>query len=407
MNIWFFSPNGQPRGPRSRVYNYALRLIKFGHQVTIFTKSHYHGTAHDHLGNNENVRVEVIDGITTVWVKTMHYRTNGLKRLLSEVQFGLGATRAARDFDSSPDVVVADSVTPINGAFGVRVANARHAAFVHQIRDVWPIALVGDKSIKKNSLVYYSFRAIEKFLYRRADWVCTSLPMVHQHIENSGGDSRRVTYVRNGADLDQFSGFKPYAGGGSVFKAVYVGTIAHAHDVITIVKAAAMFEKEGDRRFQFLIYGDGVKKAECVSEASKEGLMNLTFKGMVDKKDVPEILADADILIASVLKSDAYEFGMNLNKLYDYFAAGRPVIFSGSAPNDDVKEANAGYSIDPESPSAMRDALKEFLDLSVRERKLMAANAREFAQQEYDIDVLALRFEKMLLRAIESKGTKQ
>ncbi len=44
ISIVFFSPNGQPQGPRARIYNYALRLVNKGHHVTIFTKSHFHGT---------------------------------------------------------------------------------------------------------------------------------------------------------------------------------------------------------------------------------------------------------------------------------------------------------------------------------------------------------------------------
>ena len=68
---------------------------------------------------------------------------------------------------------------------------------------------------------------------------------------------------------------------------------------------------------------------------------------------------ESDILIACVTDSDAYRFGINLNKLYDYFASGRPVIFSGNAPNDPVADSGAGFSIPPESPKAMVEALSK------------------------------------------------
>ena len=103
------------------------------------------------------------------------------------------------------------------------------------------------------------------------------------------------------------------------------------------------------------------------------------------------------MLVACVLNSDAYTFGLNLNKLYDYFAAGRPVLFSGEANNDDITSASCGYSICPESPEVMAEALFHFSNLSSSQRALMGSNARAFATREYDIDHLAAKMEDTLI----------
>ena len=44
MQIIFFSPNGQPNGPRRRVINYAERLVRSGNDVTIIVKRFSHSS---------------------------------------------------------------------------------------------------------------------------------------------------------------------------------------------------------------------------------------------------------------------------------------------------------------------------------------------------------------------------
>lgn len=53
MKSWFFSPNGQLRGPRARIYNYAREMIARGHEVTISTKRFFHAESREYLDETE------------------------------------------------------------------------------------------------------------------------------------------------------------------------------------------------------------------------------------------------------------------------------------------------------------------------------------------------------------------
>jgi hypothetical protein len=68
------------------------------------------------------------------------------------------------------------------------------------------------------------------------------------------------------------------------------------------------------------------------AEAAAAGLTNIEFRDPIPKADVPRVQAESDILVACVTDSPSYRFGLNLNKLFDYFASGRPVVFSGARP---------------------------------------------------------------------------
>ena len=57
-------------------------------------------------------------------------------------------------------------------------------------------------------------------------------------------------------------------------------------------------------------------------------------------------------------RSSVYRFGIAPNKVYDYLAAGRPVILAAEAANDVVHDAGAGITVPPDDPAALADAIR-------------------------------------------------
>src|SRR6185437_1430590 len=101
---------------------------------------------------------------------------------------------------------------------------------------------------------------------------------------------------------------------------------------------------------------------------------------------------------ACVTDSESYRFGLNLNKMWDYFGSGRPVIFSGNAPQDPVAVSGAGFSIPPEDPQAMVDALRKVAAMTPAERVEMGARGRRYVEAEFDVSMLGNRMERMLVQ---------
>ena len=85
MIVWYMSAYDQPLGKSSRTYDFSIQLGNMGHEVTIFTNSYCHWTHIDRLKSKEASRVEEINGIKVVWLKTYPYSGNGLKRGLNMV----------------------------------------------------------------------------------------------------------------------------------------------------------------------------------------------------------------------------------------------------------------------------------------------------------------------------------
>ena len=404
MNIWYISAHDQPRGKSSRSYDFARELVRLGHEVTLMTNSYCHWTHSERLDEGEKWRIESIDGIRVIWLKTHHYVGNGVGRGINMITNAVRALQVDRVLGDKPDIVVGPSVPPGTGWAASRIASGRGAAFVYEVRDVWPISLVDDGGLSRSNPVYWGFRLLEKYLYRQADRISATMPFLFHHVEESGGDPAKVKWMPNGVSLDRFEGFETYDGGeAGRLTVMYVGGFGVAHDVISVVHAASILQSKHPGKFRFVIIGGGPRKEHCVAEADRLGLRDVEFRKPIPKAEVPRAQTEADLLLAAVTDSEAYRFGLNLNKIYDYWASARPVVFSGNAPNDPIAESGAGFSVLPEKPEALAEAINRVRLLSPLERQEMGLKGRRYVEEKFDMEVLGKKMAELLIEAAECR----
>lgn len=403
MIIWYLSAYDQPKGQSSRTYDFSRELVNRGHQVTMFTNSYCHFTHVERLAPREKWRLEEIDGIRIVWLRTIHYTGNGLKRGMNMLSNVWRTIRYAHRLSEKPDVVIGPSVPLFTGWAALKIAQMKDAVFVFEVRDVWPQALVDLGVLQQNSLIYKLFRCLEKYLYRKAHRISAVLPFTWKHVDNSGADSSKVDWIPNGTNLDRFSSVTNYNGGQFPLTAMYVGGFSSTHDISTILKAAKILEETGIIGYRFVIVGSGQQRSDCEEEAKGLRIGNIEFRDPVPKSEIPYLQMGADVLIASVKNTPVYQFGINSNKIYDYLASARPIIFSGNAPNDPVVESGAGFSIPPEDPTAMVEALEKLLEMNPSERIEMGKRGRRYVEDNFDMRKLVDCMESLLFRAIKDR----
>jgi hypothetical protein len=94
MNLWIFNHYAitpdLPGGTRH--YDLARELAKREHQVTIFASGFQHSCHREmRLAPGERWKVEDVDGVRFVWIKTFPYQRNNWRRVLSMVSYMLRA----------------------------------------------------------------------------------------------------------------------------------------------------------------------------------------------------------------------------------------------------------------------------------------------------------------------------
>ena len=127
-------------GMEFRPYYLAREWQKKGHNVRIMTASFAH-LRKNNPAVTKDFSVSEIDGIEYQWIKTNKYVGNGVKRIITMMQFCwklyLNASRIAKEF--KPDIVIASSTYPMDAYAARKIADKCGAKYVHEVHDMWPI----------------------------------------------------------------------------------------------------------------------------------------------------------------------------------------------------------------------------------------------------------------------------
>jgi len=413
MRIWilnhYASPPDMPAGTRH--YEFGRVLAQQGHEVTIFASSFSHfSRREERLRPGERTRVEHVDGVRFVWIRTCSYAGNDRRRVQNMAGYALGALRAQRRFPR-PDVVVGSSVHLAAAAAALLIGKLRRTPFVFEVRDLWPRALIDIGKLRERSAAARALTMLERFLYRRAGMVICLLPLATDYIMGHGVPAERIAYVPNGiADASPAAGPASSDAAALVRRiqaerragrlvAGYVGSHGPVNGLDILVESARQLRDRADGQVTVVFVGDGPDKARCERLARDYGLANVLFWRPVPKRAVPGVLEALDVTLFCLRDPAVYKYGLSCNKLFDYLASGRPVVSVCAIADCPVSASGGGVCVPCESPDAVADALLRMRALGDAGRRGMGEQGRTWVRQNHGATALAGRFLDALTRA--------
>jgi glycosyltransferase involved in cell wall biosynthesis len=359
----------------------------------VIISSSFHYSKYSELkeyGNSEYIK-EDIDGIEWIWLKTPPYTGNGIARVKNMLSYTHKAISIIPTLNlPKPDTIIGSSVHLFAVYATYRLSLRYKTPFVMEVRDLWPQTLI-DMGISKWHPFIIILGVLEKFLYKKADKIITNLPYASSYISKFT-DSSKVEWISNGVDISNVIYKKPE--NRQILKVAYTGALGVANNLSLLVE----FAKTKPKNIEFLIVGDGVEKAKLL-QLSK-GLENIQIKEPVAKDEVPCILQNSDILYFNLKDSPVFKYGISSNKLFDYMASGRVIIFSSNATNNPIKECDGGITIEPDNIEALQNAIYQIQNMSYEKRVQLGENNRDYCKQNYDIKVLVDKLENILLGVI-------
>jgi glycosyltransferase involved in cell wall biosynthesis len=285
-----------------------------------------------------------------------------------------------------------------------------------EISDLWPQTLVDLGAMREGSLGEKILRRIEAHLVRRARAVISMLPGVATYLRQRSLPSDHVTVIPNGTDLAGRGEDRPmptselaeiltawHSEGRLVF--AYVGSHGRANRLEVVVRAAAILQREMADSIRILILGDGPEKPMLVRLAEELGTTNVYFAAPIPYADLAPVLAKTDVGLIHGTYSPVHRYGTSFNKLYEYWASSRPVVFALKAEPDPVQDADAGLSVAPDDPVALARAIRKMEALPARDRQRMGENGRAHVEARYDLPARVRLFEELLVATVErSRG---
>lgn len=354
-------------------------------------------TGRQRLADGERMRVSDFDGIPFLWVRTPQYEGNGGGRM------GNMLTYAARVLLPSvtkglerPDVIVGSSVHPFAAWSGAILARRLRVPFVFEVRDLWPQTLVDLGRLREQSLITKVLRKLEKWLYDRADRIVVLLPQADDYIVPLGVPKRKIVWIPNGVELEGYpEPTQPLIH--DDFTLMYFGAHGQANGLDCVLRAMAELQKRPDmRHVRLRMIGDGPLKPSLLKLAEELQLANVEFSDPVPKREIPKLAAEADAFVFNLIDAPVFKYGISSNKLFDFLAGARPIIFCCKSSNNPVADARAGITIPPGDPVALSQAIVTLATMPLDERKAMGRAGRAYVEQNHGFDSLAARFADML-----------
>lgn len=407
MRIWLINHYAVPPQyyPLARQTCFAKYLGEMGHDVTIFAASTVHNSSINLITNREKYRVETVNGIKYAYIKCHNYNNNGLKRVSNMCEFALKLPSVCKNFEK-PDVIISTSMPPVSCAMGIHLGKKyKCKKNIAEIADLWPESIIAYGIAGPNNPIVIALRLLEKWIYKQADDIVFTMEGAYDYILDQRWENvipkAKVHYINNGVDLDEFNYNKEHfivsdrdLEDNSFFKIVYTGSIRRVNGLGRLLDIADILRNE---RIKFLIWGYGDELEELKERAANEKLDNVIFKGSVEKKYIPYIVSKADANYIYAAHNNLFKYGISPNKLFDYFAAEKPVILDGIVKYNPVEHYSAGIVLKDNNEKVLAESIKDFLSMKGNDYQRMCDNAK-LASQEFDFKTLT----KSLVQIINS-----
>lgn len=395
-NIWFINEHDAPpefekTRRRYDMCKYLLRLGKY--RLHIICGAFLHGTQNKYTyGKNQKKNVN-IDGIDVHILKGVKYSSN-IKRIFSMLIFMLRVIFFKFPKDDKPEIIYASSPHLFAALGALILAKKNKAKYILEIRDLWPETWVQMKIIKKNGIIHKFFLKLEKYLYKKADRIIF-LGENFNYILSLGIDKNKVYTISNGVDLEEFDKnmSSPIKLNAEKFNITYTGAVGIANNLDELLDLAKLIDNDA---IIFNIVGHGPLKEHLKNRVEKEKILNVKFYEPIDKIFVPSLLKSSDILIVLLLNIDLYKVGMSLNKVFEYLASSKPILFYGNTVSDYVARSNSGISVPAGEILKLRDACLKLYNMSTEEREELGRNGRNYVEENFDWRVLANKVDQII-----------
>ena len=400
MNIWILNHHAltPDMGGGTRHYDFAQILNARGHNVTIIASSfHYSQYKEMKQYNKTEYLIEVQNGVNFVWIKTPHYFGNGIGRVKNMLSYMIKTLKILPTIEElqKPDIILGSAVHLFAVFSAFKLSQKYKTPFIMEVRDLWPQTLI-DMGMSKWHPFILLLGWLEQFLYKRADKVISNLPYAYDYI-GKFIEKEKFVWISNGVNLSQIQ-YVPKQKS-EKFIISYTGALGVANNLQVFLEAAKRLKNQKDIYFQ--IVGNGAEKERLHAFVEQNNLLNVSIENSVPKNEVTNILQNSDVLFLGLKDSPLYRFGISLNKLFDYMASGRVIVFAGNSRNNPIKEANAGYSIPPDDIEALENVILEIYHLPHEQRVQIGEQIRKYVEVNYSTDILVDKLEALLINDIK------
>ncbi|MFV0497710.1 MAG: glycosyltransferase family 4 protein [Candidatus Fimivivens sp.] len=382
-------------GMEYRPYYLSAALIGMGEKPAVLVASFSH-LRKKNLPVKNDLEIVDMQGISYCVLKTSPYIGNGIKRAQNAMQFAVGLWRnrgqLVKMFD--PDVVIVSSTHPFDFFAAKALAKRTGAILVFEVHDIWPLSLIELYGFSQAHPLMRLIDYLTRCALEQSDTVVSLLPGFERYCSDRKFTPKRIAYIPN-AFAEETQTAPPSAHLQAVRKAkenysavvMYAGGIARANAVDELLAIAAILPGVA-----FVCVGAGAEKSALFRIKTD----NAIFLPAVSHPQVQTLLQQADLLWIGIRNLSVYRYGIAMNKLYDYMAAGRPVIISAPCKCHPVSYAKCGITVPASDKIQTCNAILRMLALTDRQRQIIGMRGARAIKRKYGYAVIAENYQTLL-----------
>lgn len=215
----------------------------------------------------------------------------------------------------------------------------------------------------------------------------------------------KVTCIYNGIDLATYARCEPRRESSDGLRLIGIGRVTPLKNIDGLISALAHLGAAGQALPRVSWVGrdeesDAGRKYRARLDAMfrQHPQIASRWSWLGERRDVPALLGEHDALI-----HPAYFEGLP-NVVCEAFSTGRPALLSAVCDHPHLTgNDERGMLFDPARPPEIAATIQRFAELSTDRRAAMMHAAREFAEANLGIDVMAAAYERLLARLAHDK----
>jgi glycosyltransferase involved in cell wall biosynthesis len=399
----YFPPEIGPG--QSRAYEYAIRLAKRGHCVTVLTC--FPNYPYGRIPKEYRWRflsIECTGAVKIVRTFVLPFANAGfVRRLANQLSFAVSSLLALAVLGP---VDVVDVISPplFLGFSAYLISRIKRAKFVFEVLDLWPESAIDLGQLESTLLIGITKR-MAAFFYHRADAITASAPQQATVIETYGVSPEKIHFLPNSVEVEFFSRGDPDYLCRATPKlkdkrvVLYLGNLGWAQGLEVLLLAARQLRDVPEAAF--VLMGEGGAKNRLLALCAELRLPNVVFLDAVPRELVPHALKSAHVCV-STLHSGAVFRGVLPTKILEYMAASKPVVGAvGGDAAEVIWRAGAGLACDPGDPDALAAALRRLL-FTPGECEAMGRSGYRFVHDNYSRRAMVARLEGIFKSLVRS-----
>lgn len=281
-------------------------------------------------------------------------------------------------FKKTPHKVVVQSPPLLLSFVSVLVLSLMRKKIILNVSDLWPLAAIELKALKKESFSHQVSLFLERFIYSKATLILGQSNEIITHIHSIFSEKECHLY-RNFPDhqMEKMDLVDPV---NKPIKLFYAGLLGVAQGVFELCQNIEL----KNLNIELHVFGDGAEKSQIEDLINQNPEKKIFFHGMLERSVLHEELKSFDISLVP-LKTRIY--GSVPSKIFEYSALGFPILYFGGGEGENIiREFNLGWVANVGDFESLNSSLVEISKIGKSEIQMMKKKVFDAAEKNFNLD---------------------